>query len=260
LGGLRRMKAKEVITAKDVIKHLRLHFAAPSFAFLEQVADGTGARQHRWADAVAMSVWPSRGFDIHGVEVKVSRYDWQKELAQPQKSAAEQQYCNRWWIATSDDTIIHPGELPPTWGWMVIKKEKGMRVITEAPGLKPLPVSVEFVASVLRNFGAAEEVAVERRIRKAVEEAREETRSHDKTRYETLRKSVDEFQIASGIDLKHAWDAGDIGSSVETLRSLRYKVQIVQSGINACEDIKGMLEKVLTLAMLQDDAKKENAA
>ena len=125
---------------------------------------------------------------------------------------------------------------------------------------EPEPVNIEFVASVLRNFGAAEEADVTRRIAKAVMEAREEVRSHDGDRYKALRQKVDEFQIASGIDLNHAWDAGDIGSSVETLRSLRYKVQSVQSGINACEDIKGMLEKVLTLAMLPDDAKKEKAA
>src|ERR1700723_1265707 len=91
---------KEAVTSAAVIAWLQGWFAPPAYGFLEQVADGTGARRFRWADGVAMSVWPSRGYDIHGIEVKVSRYDWLNELKQPGKSAAVQQYCNRWWIAT----------------------------------------------------------------------------------------------------------------------------------------------------------------
>src|ERR1700749_3874182 len=120
--------------ASEVIANLKVRFAAPAYCFLEQVADGTGARQHRWADAVAMSVWPSRGYDIHGIEVKGSRYDWLNELKDVHKSVAVQQFCQRWWICTPDETIIQPGELPPTWGWMVTKKDT-MRVVVEAPRL-----------------------------------------------------------------------------------------------------------------------------
>lgn len=87
--------------------------------FLEQVADGTGHHQSRWADAIAICVWPSRGYDLPGFEVKVSRGDWINELKDPAKSASVQRFCNRRWLAVASDKIVQPGELPPTWGLLV---------------------------------------------------------------------------------------------------------------------------------------------
>ena len=33
----------------------------------------------RYADAIAMNLWPSRGLAVHGFEIKISRGDWQRE-------------------------------------------------------------------------------------------------------------------------------------------------------------------------------------
>lgn len=238
--------------ANEVIACLKSRFCGPAYAFLEQVADGTGARQNRWADAVAMSVWPSRGYDIHGIEVKVSRYDFLNELKQPEKSAAVQQFCNRWWVATPDDSLIKAGELPPTWGWMVTNKGS-MRVITDAPALTPSPISIEFVASVLRNFQRSDETEVEKRITKAANEARESADSYSQKKYADLKKTVEEFSAASGIDLNRCWDAGKVGEAVQVLRQLHYRTQQITDGIKACEDIRSMLEKVQTFAALNAD-------
>ena len=38
-------------------------FPSGSYALLRHVANGTGSRSYRWADAVAMGTWPSRGLD-----------------------------------------------------------------------------------------------------------------------------------------------------------------------------------------------------
>lgn len=236
-------------TARDVIDHLKVHIAPPAFCFLEQVADGTGARQHRWADAVAMSVWPSRGYDIHGFEVKVSRYDWLNELKQPEKSAPVQQYCNRWWIATPDESIIQPGELPPTWGWMICKG-KGMKVVHPAPVLTPKPLSAEFVASILRNFSRADETDVQRRISEQCAKDRERDNNYYQEKYTELKTSIAQFEKASGIAI-NKWDGEDLGAAVSTLRGLKYQVERIESAIKACENIREMLTKVQSLADLQ---------
>lgn len=237
------------MNAKEVIDHLKAHIAPPAFCFLEQVADGTGARQHRWADAVAMSVWPSRGYDVHGFEVKVSRYDWLNELKQPEKSAAVQQYMNRWWIATPDESIIHPGELPPTWGHMICKG-KGMKVIHPAPALNPKPLTVEFVASILRNFSKADEADVQRRIYDACEKAREDQSGYLQKEYASLKKTLNDFEVASGLKIER-WDNGkELGEAVSTLRSLKYQVERIESAVTACEVIGGMLKKVQDLSEL----------
>lgn len=244
-------KGKDLITAADVIASLRQRFSGPAYCFLEQVADGTGARQNRWADAVAMSVWPSRGYDVHGIEVKVSRYDWQIELAQPAKSAAVQQYCNRWWIATPDESIIRTGELPPTWGWMVMNGKGGMRVAADAPILEPRPLSIEFIASVLRNFQRTEESEIESRIQKARNEAREEGNNYYREQYASIKKALEEFEAASGIHVSE-YGGGNIGDAVRTLRDLKYRVQHIESAIRAAADIQNMLEKVRALSDLQE--------
>jgi len=242
------------MNAREVIEHLRFHIAPPSFCFLEQVADGTGARQHRWADAVAMSVWPSRGYDIYGFEVKVSRYDWLSELRSPEKSAPVQNFCNRWFIATPDESIIHPGELPPTWGHMICKG-KGMKVVHPAPLLTPKPLSAEFVASILRNFARADENDVQRRIHEECQKVRDSEGDYSKKQYASLKKTVEDFEAASGIRIAH-WDDGkEIGEAVSTLRNLKYQVQNVELAIKSCERIAEMLKTVQTLADLKESVK-----
>src|SRR5439155_1127329 len=59
--------AGRFMTAPEVIAALRLKFSPPEWAFLEQCGNGTGAHCHRWADAVAMNLWPSLGLEIKGV-------------------------------------------------------------------------------------------------------------------------------------------------------------------------------------------------
>lgn len=238
------------MTSSDVIKCLQTYFPAPAHCFLEQVADGTGARNYRWADAVAMSVWPSRGYDIHGIEVKVSKTDWKNELKQPEKSAAVQQFCNRWWVATPDDTLIAPGELPPTWGWMVCTAKGSMKVVVPAPALTPKPPTIEFLASILRNVQKTDEAVIETAVRKARDEGYKNGGKYNEERYTSLKKAVDEFEKASGIKLSYYGDGKELGEAVETLRRLKYRVDHIGNAIKACEDIRTMLKQVEVLASL----------
>lgn len=67
------------LTAADCIEALRGRYRAPAYALLEQVANGTGWKADRFADAVVMSLWPSRGLTVTGFEVKVSRHDYQRD-------------------------------------------------------------------------------------------------------------------------------------------------------------------------------------
>jgi hypothetical protein len=77
------------VKSQDVIAALRKKYPAAAWAFLEQVANGTGyAKKYRWADALAMGLWPSRGMELHGIEVKVSRSDWLRELENPARKLA----------------------------------------------------------------------------------------------------------------------------------------------------------------------------
>ena len=75
------------MTASAIINALAAKFKAPEYAFLTEVRNSVGfSSKVRTADAMAMSLWPSRGLYMTGFEVKVSRADWKKELEQPEKA------------------------------------------------------------------------------------------------------------------------------------------------------------------------------
>jgi hypothetical protein len=244
---------KERITAADVIAGLKIQFPAPAFCLLEQVADGTGARQHRWADAVAMSVWPSRGYTLHGVEVKVNRYDWLHELQQPKKSAAVQKYCHHWWIAVSDESIVQPGELPSTWGLTVLSGKK-MKVAAPAPLLEAEPWDVAFIASVFRNMAVASTVEIERAVNSAFAKGREEggelKNSYIKGKMEEMEASIQEFKEKSGIDIDR-WNGGRIGEAVKVVMGMKNRMEQVSRAAEAVGEIHKALQEVMTLAELE---------
>ena len=122
----------------------------PAHIWLYEVRNGTGySRQPRYADALVVSVYPSRGIWLAGIEVKVNRGDWRRELDDPKKADELQRFCDYWWIAAPAG-VVETAEVPKTWGQYVIEGKK-VRVGKRAPKLKPAPYTRPFLASVLRN-------------------------------------------------------------------------------------------------------------
>lgn len=229
------MKKQAYNTAADVIAALAKRYEPPAWAFLEQVADGTGSNQSRWADAVAMSVWPSRGLDVHGFEVKVSRYDLLNELKNPIKSEAVMKYCDYWWVVLGSPDIIQPGELPPTWGQLSMH---GSRLMcdTQAPRLTPIAIDRTFVASVLRNFKKADSGIVEAAKISAYEEGYKRGVEEQKRIAGGLPQRVADFERASGISIGE-WNAGDIGAAVRTVLDVQVSPWKFKSARDAASEI-----------------------
>ena len=67
--------SKPKIAAGDIRAALRLRHPSKEWALFFEVSDAAGLGRGRSADAVAMNLWPSRGLEIHGFEIKVSRAD-----------------------------------------------------------------------------------------------------------------------------------------------------------------------------------------
>lgn len=58
------------MTEYELFQALRPLYPAAEYALLPQVANATGARTKRHCDALALSLWPSRGLHLHGFEMK----------------------------------------------------------------------------------------------------------------------------------------------------------------------------------------------
>ncbi|MDR8394988.1 hypothetical protein NE850_01445 [Paraburkholderia sp. USG1] len=207
----------------DVSAVLRTRFCGPEWALFFEVGDATGGRHNRWADAVAINLYPSRGLEINGFEIKVSRGDWLRELKNPEKSAPVQRYCDRWWIVCPP-AVIAPGELPPTWGHYEIQPGGKIRQIVAAPKLTAQPVTRDFVAAMLRRaseldsrlVGAAVDVEI-KRLRDGDEKriAREiESRTSHTTE---LKARIAEIERVSGIQITSWCNSEEIGKAVRAV-------------------------------------------
>lgn len=126
-----------------------------SHVVIEQVAPGTGwSMAQRWADVLALSVWPSKGLTLVGYEIKASRADLKRELADPGKHGALARYCDAWWLVVWDESVLVDG-IPKTWGIYVTVEgddgERELKTIRKVTPLKPEPWPRSFVCSLVRN-------------------------------------------------------------------------------------------------------------
>lgn len=200
----------------DLLDRLTVKFPSPEWAFMPHVSDGTGGYKSRTADAIAMNLWPSRGLEIHGFEVKVYRSDWVRELRDPAKADAIAKYCDRWWLVVGDKGILEPGELPATWGLM-IPFGRGLRAMVTPQKLTAAEPDRTFLAAILRRV--AETKTPQAKIDAAYQQAREELKKEFEEaknyRLKELQGRVNDFEKASGLKINNAWNAGEIGEAVK---------------------------------------------
>lgn len=245
-GGVSNQRS-EKFTEADVLKALSVHFSAPQYAFIPHVRNGTGFNQQiRTADAIAMSLWPSRGLHLHGFEVKVDRSDWLRELRNPAKADDMFDYFDFWSLVVSDRAIVAEGELPPTWG--LIEAREKVRVVVPAPLFaNPHTLDRIFLAAILRR--ATETFLPDAQLKEEFERGRkaglQDKREEKHYVLERLQGQVAEFEKASGIQIADAWNLGTVGEAVLILRSLTPK---------AIEERLDGLRKTFAIALAQIDA------
>lgn len=198
------------VKAHHVIELLRTRYAAPAWAFLEQVANGTGFAADRHVDAIAMGVWPSRGLELIGFEVKVSRNDWRRELRKPDKAEPIAARMDRFYVVAPAD-VVPRDEVPSAWG--LIEVVGGKKLIERKPAekLEPKPLDHLFLAAILRKAAAASptlEMQAEAR-RQAHDEVeqdldhRVEQRTYGlQSELDRLRERVQAFEARTGIPLE----------------------------------------------------------
>lgn len=249
---------------------MRVAYPSSAYAVLFEVANATGFGCNRHADALVMSLWPSRGLHVTGFEFKASRSDWIKELKDPAKAEAVAQYCDFWTLAVSDEDIVKPGELPIGWGLMAVSG-KTLKTITAPTRLEAKPWTREFQAAVLRSVAepvaaidyVALNVAREEGRKEAAETAERREKEWEK-QFRDLLKKVDEFESLTGISIQSRW--GGIGARTvktalmaladgrhsEILGGLR---RMNQSAAELAETVKEQIESIEAIVATPLEAK-----
>lgn len=107
--------AEKAITADDIRKALGDYYREPEWYLGFEVGNGTGCECTRHADAVAVNAYPSRGFEVRGFEIKVSRSDLKSELENGAKAEAVAKYCNYWFLVVPKG-LTKDMMIPEPWG------------------------------------------------------------------------------------------------------------------------------------------------
>lgn len=224
------------LAAEHLLARIRERYTPPEWAYFPELRGGTAWTRESRVDALVMNLYPSRGMELHGFEVKCSRSDWKRELDNPGKSEPIQQFTDRWWVVASSEELIFPGELPPTWGLMVPHGD-GLRIRIEAPKLKAKPLDRAFVAAILRR--AASEDVLQRHVDAALDQYRKRWEadakreqkgqaSADASELARLRQAVQEFEQRSGVRIDE-WNAGRVGDAVRFLLEHRDSGDVIAS-------------------------------
>lgn len=215
--------------AGAVMAALAKRYRAPEFALFEQVGNGTGFAANRWADAVAMSLWPSRGLDLYGFEIKVSRHDWIRELRRPDKAEDIASGCDFWYVVVPRPEIVELSELPAPWG-LLHTTARGIFTLKQAERrLPPAPMDRPMLAAILRR--ASEGMVPRSSIADKLEAAAAEGEARAARRLDVngdgsrdalrqLRESVHAFEQVSGVSIS-AYNGGTVGESWALAERLR---------------------------------------
>ena len=224
----------------ELLKKLAVKYPSPGYAFLAQVRNGTGyLNVTRTADAMVMSLWPSRGLELIGFELKVSRGDWLNELKNPEKAEEMVKYCDRWYVVAPDESVIKPDEVPSSWGLMLATgRGKSIKIIKEAPELKAEKCDRLFLASLMRNI--TERTISRDLVNVSIDEARKGERDSQKRirnnleeRIRDHEKAIEDFESISGFRISTWKETNhELANAVKDVVEGRYKkADIAMKGI-----------------------------
>lgn len=143
-----------IATEREMLDLLHARYGAQygngiRYVCAEHVRNKAGFDATRTADFIAMDVWPSSGLLVHGHEVKVTRSDWLRELADPGKADAFMRYVDRWWLVVPHQRVVRD-DLPAGWG-LLVRRNGRLAVARPAPPLAPEPMPRSLLAPLLRS-------------------------------------------------------------------------------------------------------------
>ena len=139
------MPFQKPLNKASIWDQLRRFYPENQYALLSEVRNDAGFNASNAADYIAIGLWPSRGLDIIGIELKMFRSDWLRELKKPEKAEPIFKYCDYFFLLCGDENIARKEEIPENWGYLYSKGNK-IKVGKAAPMLYPSHIEKGFLA------------------------------------------------------------------------------------------------------------------
>ncbi len=240
------------MNATEINKILHSRYSYPEWIFMNEVSNDTGSKLKRFADCIAVNAFPSMGYAIHGIEIKVARGDLLKEMDDPSKSNEFFQYCDRWFIACPKG-MIKKEEIPAPWGIIFVNEKGESRIYKQAlQNEEKKPVSIGLFVSMLRRVRDTieneykekfnlDEVnkSIAQSLRDGFERGKKSVTTGDISAraLSDLRKSVSEFQEKSGICIQ-TYNGKQLAEYLELGRELIYREKNVIGIYDRIKDLE----------------------
>lgn len=205
------------------------------WAFFPQVRDATGGAHHCTADAVAVGLWPSRGFEVHGFEIKVARADWLSDLNRPDKNDGIASECDFWWIVAAPG-VVRESELPEKWGLLLPHGDK-LRAKPRAKRRRVSgPLGRRFAVSLIckalgtdtvnkRQLASAQATGSQDGYARGLAENKRAL-ANAVERRSVAEAAVSDFERLSGLSIS-MWDMHGLGEIAEAVRAIRMRDNVV---------------------------------
>lgn len=258
---------QRIRTEPEVIELLRRKHAkvgnggAGEYAFLTHVRNAAGFDATRTLDALTLSLWPSRGMELHGYEIKCSRADWLREKADPSKAETFIRRLDRFSLVVTDATYVAEGELPPDWGLISVR---GNKLHTDIAAPKLLRTDDErtigrtWLVCLLRAAGEAvipkpipsEEVAIVRAREEGWSQAMDrvkEQRAKDRAAIKAEEEIRHEIYRALHMNEPYAWSTDVLAELRKIARAVRMVVTAGDVEEAARVRLRGLAAQALAL-------------
>jgi len=146
--------AETTLTSEQVHEFLRRDHAnyagTDAWVYYEELETDTGTKRERRLDAWAMHLWPSTNYKRITFEVKISRSDFLREIAAPQKRKLGLLYSNLFYFVTPAG-LVKAAEIPAECGLIEYEADGRSRVIVAAPWRDTDRPSWGFMAAAMRQ-------------------------------------------------------------------------------------------------------------
>ena len=242
---------------------LRLRYQYPEWLVVTEATF-----ESRRCDAMAVNLWPSAAFYTHGFEIKATRSDWLRELADVTKSEPIRKHCHKFWLVAPKE-VATVDELPVGWGWLQIQGSR-LKAVKQAKETSREALSPRFVARLMAK--ACEQSPVIDGLRDRLERAQkqndeivqaavEQRMKHHKADLERHREAAEKlwtFQRQTGIYLdgsglgarelkaiKALIVAGDAQRARQETERAITEISRVLHGLNAAKGALEAFEPVL---------------
>jgi hypothetical protein len=143
-------RAAVALDAAQIVRVLHDQYRPPAWVSVAEVRGSTGYDNTQRLDFWTMHTWPSKGFRSLAMEIKVSRADFARELADPCKRAFAESVAGECYFVTPAG-LLDKDEIPAGWGLKVVNSNGAVVTLKSATQRPTPPLPLGFIASLLRS-------------------------------------------------------------------------------------------------------------